>query len=132
MMCKLEALLWLLGKKFCRPKQQGGLGVLNLDLQNKTLLLKNVHKLFNRDDTPWVNLIWNSYYASGAVPGQRLIGSFWWRAHLKLLESYKALARCNLGDGKSVLFWGDLWNDQCLHQKFPHLITFAKKNKYLC
>jgi hypothetical protein len=37
------------------------------------------------------------------------------------------LARCNLGDGKSVLFWGDLWNDQCLHQKFPHLIAFAKK-----
>jgi hypothetical protein len=26
-----------------------------------------------------------------------------------------------------VLFWGDLWNDQCLHQKFPHLVTFAKK-----
>jgi hypothetical protein len=114
-------------KKICRPKQQGGLGVLNLDLQNKTLLLKNVHKLFNREDTPWVNLIWNSYYASGAVPGQRLVGSFWWRAHLKLLDSYKALARCNIGDGKSVFFWGDLWNDQCLHQKFPHLITFAKK-----
>jgi hypothetical protein len=34
-------------KKICRPKQQGGLGVLNLDLQNKALLLKNVHKLFN-------------------------------------------------------------------------------------
>jgi hypothetical protein len=80
------------------------LGVLNLDLQKKTLLLKNVHKLFNRDDTPWVNLIWNSYYASSVVPGQILVGSFWWRTHLKLLESYKALARCNLGDGKSVLF----------------------------
>jgi hypothetical protein len=92
------------------------------------LLLKNVHKLFNREDTPWVNLIWNSYYASGAVHGQRLVGSFWWRAYLKLLDSYKALARCNLGDGKSMFFWGDLWNDQCLHQKFPHLITFAKKN----
>jgi hypothetical protein len=115
-------------KKICRPKQQGGLGVLNLDLQNKALLLKNVHKLFNREDIPWVNLIWNTYYASGVVPGQRLVGSFWWKTHLKLLDSYnKALAKCNIGDGKTVLFWGDLWNDQCLHQKFPHLITFAKK-----
>jgi hypothetical protein len=92
-------------KKICRPKQQGGLGVLNLDIQNKAFLLKNVHKLFNREDTPWVNLIWNSYYASGAVHGQRLVGSFWWRAYLKLLDSYKALARCNLGDGK-VFFSG--------------------------
>jgi hypothetical protein len=55
------------------------------------------------------------------------VGSFWWKTHLKLLESYKALARRNLGDGKSVFFWGDMWNDQCLHQKIPHLITFAKK-----
>jgi hypothetical protein len=52
MMFKLEALLWLLGKKIFMPKQQGGLGVLNLDLQNKALLLKNVHKLFNREDIP--------------------------------------------------------------------------------
>jgi hypothetical protein len=28
---------------------------------------------------------------------------------------------------KSALFWLDLWNDQCMHQKFPHLVTFAKK-----
>ena len=28
--------------KVCRPKEQGGLGVLNLEVQNKALLLKNL------------------------------------------------------------------------------------------
>ena len=56
-------------KKVCGPKNQGGLGVLDLHIQNKALLLKNIHKLFNREDIPWVNLVWNSYCSNGNVPG---------------------------------------------------------------
>jgi hypothetical protein len=65
-------------KKICRPKAQGGLGVLDLNIQNKALLLKNLHKFYNRQDIPWVQLIWNSYYTNGAIPGNQLEGSFWW------------------------------------------------------
>jgi hypothetical protein len=43
--------------KICIPKNQGGLGVLNLSIQNKALLLKNLDKFFNGHDVPWVNLI---------------------------------------------------------------------------
>jgi hypothetical protein len=39
-------------KKICRPKAQGGLGVLDLNIQNKALLLKNLHKFYNRYDIP--------------------------------------------------------------------------------
>jgi hypothetical protein len=46
--------------KVCRPKVQGGLGVLHLQTQNKALLLKNLHKFYNREDIPWVNLIWSN------------------------------------------------------------------------
>jgi hypothetical protein len=31
-------------KKNCRPKERGGLGVLNLEVQNKALMLKNLQK----------------------------------------------------------------------------------------
>jgi hypothetical protein len=31
----------------CRPKDQGGLGVLDLRIQNKALLIKNLHKFYN-------------------------------------------------------------------------------------
>ena len=41
----------------CLPKTEGGLGVLNLRTQNEALLLKHLHKFFNRADVPWVRLI---------------------------------------------------------------------------
>lgn len=52
-------------------------------------------------------------------------GSFWWKDKLNLLDVYKSMAKCNLGDGKSALFWTDLWFDECFHLKFPHLVSFA-------
>jgi hypothetical protein len=35
----------------CRPKDQGGLGILNLQLQNKCLLAKWIVNLLNTDGT---------------------------------------------------------------------------------
>jgi hypothetical protein len=35
-----------------RPKEDGGLGVLDLKSQNEALLLKNFHKFFNRANIP--------------------------------------------------------------------------------
>jgi hypothetical protein len=98
-----------------------------LDIQNKALLLKNLHKFYNNLEIPWVQLIRTSYYGNGRLPGTNLEGSFWWKAHLKLIDLYKQMARCNLGNGNTVFFWTDLWNDNCLHQQFPHLITFVKR-----
>jgi hypothetical protein len=105
--------------KVCRPKDQGGLGVLDLKTQNEALLLKNLHKFFNRLDISWVNLIWNTYYSQGSLRGFQLEGSFWWKTHLKLLDKYKGMSRCLIGDGKSALFWTDLWSDTCMHQNSP-------------
>jgi hypothetical protein len=86
-----------------------------------------LHKFFNRKDIPWVNLIWNSYYQEGSLPGSHTEGSFWWKSHLKLLDNFKGIGRCQIGDGKSALLWTDLWNDDYLVIKFPHLASFAKK-----
>lgn len=46
----------------CRPKEKGGLGVLDIKVQNTGLLLKQLHKFYNREDLPWVDLIWSTYY----------------------------------------------------------------------
>lgn len=53
----------------CRPKREGGLGVINLRAHNEALLLKNLHKVYNRMDLPWVQLLWNQYYNNGQLPG---------------------------------------------------------------
>jgi len=41
----------------CDSKKNGGLGVIKLQTQNESLLLKHFHKFFNKLDVPWVNLI---------------------------------------------------------------------------
>jgi hypothetical protein len=70
-------------KMVTKPKLKGGLGVLNLRLQNEALLLKNLHKFYNREELPWVQLLWAKYYTNGKLPDQSMNGSFWWRSILK-------------------------------------------------
>lgn len=50
-----------------RPKSKGGLGVINLSLQNDALLLKQLDKFYRKENVQWVKLIWNRYYTD-AVP----------------------------------------------------------------
>lgn len=51
----------------CIPKE-GGLGVLNIHTHNECLLLKHLHKFYNRLDIPWVQLVWNRFYNTGRLP----------------------------------------------------------------
>ena len=40
-----------------RPKEKGGLGVINQRLQNDALLMKHLHKFYNHAQVPLVQLI---------------------------------------------------------------------------
>jgi hypothetical protein len=91
-----------------KPKNRGGLGVINLRIQNEALLVKNLHKLFNKGDLPWVKLIWSQYYLNGKVPGIVTKGGFWWRGIVKLVNKYKGIAQDELGSRDSILFWSDM------------------------
>lgn len=52
----------------CKPKNKGGLGILNLEVQNIALLIKHLDRFFNCKDLPWVKLIRNKYYADSDKP----------------------------------------------------------------
>jgi hypothetical protein len=103
--------------------------VIRLEIQNEALLLKFFHKFFNSHDLPWVNIIWNSYYTSGRLPGHRRIGSFWWKSMLKLLHNFKGLAYPIISNGRSILFLEDLWNKSIPSQQYPELFSFANNTK---
>jgi len=110
-----------------KPKLKGGLGVINLRLQNDALLLKQLHKFYSKRDIPWVLLVWSKYYANGKVPhGTKELGSFWWKELLRLSVFYRGIARCQIGDGASVLFWEDLWSSEVLALKYPYLFSFVR------
>jgi len=103
----------------CRTREEGGLGVLNIKTQNEALLIKHLHKFFNKEDIPWVSLIWEKYYSSRRLPGTSKKGSFWWRDILKLLDKFKGMARVEINNGKSCFLWEDLWGNEILMHKFP-------------
>lgn len=96
----------------CLPKAEGSLGVLNLSTHNNALLLKNLHKFYNREETPWVHLVWEKYYANGKLPNHVRKGSFWWRNNIKVLNSYKGLASVTVFKGDTCFFWLDGWSGQ--------------------
>jgi hypothetical protein len=86
----------------CEPKNLGRLGIIHLGTQNKALLMKNLHKILNRQDIPWVNIVWYNHYKDSATPLDKNVGSFWWRDVLKNMTTYKELAQVNMGDGRTI------------------------------
>jgi hypothetical protein len=51
---------------------------------------------------------------------------------LKLVDWFRGIAKCKVGNETTVLFWEDVWNDHLLQQRFPRLYSFAKnKNIYV-
>jgi hypothetical protein len=101
--------------------------VINLRCQNVALLIKHLDKFYNKSDIPWVTLIRNTYYSNKEVPhALKKKVSFWWRDILKLGDMFRGIATCTVGNGTSVMFWSDVWNEHHLQQKFPRLYSYAK------
>ena len=98
--------------------------------QNESLLLKHLHKFFNKCDIPWVQLVWHSHY-NGSFALHNRKGSFWWKDVLKLLDSYKGMASVTVGDGSTSLFWTDVWHGAPLSEQWPHLFSFAHEEHTL-
>jgi hypothetical protein len=117
----------------CRPKDKGGMGIINLAIQNKALLTKHLHKFYNKDVTPWVSLIWNTYY-DGAVPHATILcGSFWWKDILKLNGIYRAHSVIQVNMGDSTLFWHDTWDflgsSTPIKDRYLRLFSFVLDDK---
>lgn len=92
----------------CRPKSKGGLGIVNLKIQNRSLPLNQLHKFFNRVEVPWVKLVWDAYYGNKIPHVSDACGSFWWRDVFQLSPIYRGITRVDVGDGSTILFWKDL------------------------
>jgi hypothetical protein len=47
----------------CIQRRKGGLGVIDLKSHDEALMMKNLHKFFNR-----VSIIWEKLYPNGRLP----------------------------------------------------------------
>lgn len=103
--------------KITKPKNSGGLGVLNILEHNKALVMQNVYKFLNQDNLPWVKLVWETYYSS-IPPLDKREGSFWWKMHISLLRAYKEICTCVVQSGNTIHFCLDPWNEDALQHQF--------------
>jgi hypothetical protein len=88
----------------CRLRSEGGLGITDLGLQNRCLLLKVLHGLFTGHDSPWTRWIRRSYlgdHPHAATPA--------WRSFQALIPLYRSITRVEPRDGRATSLWHDSW-----------------------
>lgn len=109
----------------CHPKCHGGLGVLNIQVQNEALLMKFLHNFYNRHDIPWVKLVWNTYYSSKIPHATEPCGSFWWRDVLQFIPMYRGITTLQINCGTMALFWKDSWLHDIISETHPRAYSYT-------
>jgi len=114
-----------------QPKEQGGLGIQNLEIQNKCLLNKWLYKLLNEDGI-WQELIRNKYIKNKTLsqvtkkPGD----SHFWMGLMGVKEQFLRLGRFKVSDGSQIRFWEDRWLGRVLLKEvYPSLYKVARRKQ---
>ena len=92
-------------ERVCQKREDGGLGVKNLEDMNHCLLMKFVHKIHEPGLLPW-----KTWFLSQAGPHFTGIpGSYLTMLVKEELPRYRSLTTVLLGDGSHTSFWHDHW-----------------------
>lgn len=96
------------------PKNQGGLGVRNLNDMNKACLMKLAWNLKLEENKLWSQVLIGKYgrgtWASGELQC-KAADSYIWKSVADCCEIIKGEEAWSLGDGNTVNFWLDKWLD---------------------
>ena len=94
----------------CRPKDQGGLGIHDLQVKNSALLGKWLFKLLSEEGT-WQSLLRRKYVGSKALsqvvwkPGH----SHFWAGLMATKKFFFRFGKFAIRDGSEIRFWEDKW-----------------------
>jgi hypothetical protein len=112
----------------CQPKDQGGLGIQNLEIQNVCLLSKWLFKLIN-EDGPWQTILWNKYLSNQTIgkverkPGD----SHFWTRLMKVKDNFLRFGSFQLNNGSQIRFWEDKWiGHHAFKDQYPSLYNIAR------
>jgi hypothetical protein len=89
----------------CRPKDQGGLRVLNLEIQNRCLLSKWLFSLINTEGA-WQQLIRNKYLGMKTITQvtRNPDESQFWSGLMSVKDDFLNMGRFHLQDDKEIRF----------------------------
>ncbi|MFB5604543.1 MAG: hypothetical protein ACE5RK_09090, partial [Candidatus Nitrosomaritimum aestuariumsis] len=112
----------------CQPRDQGGMGIMNIDTQNKCLLSKWWYKLLHEQGI-WQDLLRRKYMHGKAIGQvQRKQGdSQFWTGLMKVKDLFLRFGTFQLNNGANIRFWEDIWTGNSpLKQQYPHLYRIAR------
>lgn len=98
---------------------------MDLKKHNEALLMKMLYKFFNKQDLPWVQLIWDNRYKNGMLPPGGWKGSFRWIDILKTLPAFIEIAKIKTGNGSIVRLWQDKWSNTTILLRYLELFFYA-------
>jgi hypothetical protein len=110
-----------------RPRDQGGLGIINTRIMNGCLLVKWIWKIFQEPDELWFKIIKAKYLGDGAFFDSKTknMSQFWQGLH-KVKHLYDRGSYFRVGNGKHCRFWKDCWAKEVpisiSHEKLYKLI----------
>jgi hypothetical protein len=114
-----------------KPKCVGGLGILNLEIQNICLLSKWIFKLLNEEGA-WQDMLRNKYLKTKSLaqvtrkPGD----SHFWAGLMDIKDKVLSLGRFAVHDGEQARFWEDIWmGNEALMVKYPSLYHIVRKKQ---
>jgi hypothetical protein len=121
---KISLVDWI---SVCSPKNQGGLGVLNLEFMNDSLLTKWLWNIENSKG------LWQKIIAGKYIKGKPLIfvkqkqgDSHFWKKILSLRDNFYKYCKMLVGNGLNTSFWRSTWTGNLpLAVQFPILFDLA-------
>jgi hypothetical protein len=117
----------------CCPKDQGGLGILDLQLQNKCFLAKWLVNLLNTEWT-WQSLLCNKYLRTKTLTqvSAKPNDSHFWRCLMHIKDEVLSKGSFIIKDGTSTRFWEDTWlGDKPLKDTYPSVYHIAQDRKVM-
>ena len=112
----------------CRPKDQGGLGIHDLEIKNMALLGKWIFEFLSEEGV-WQTLLRRKYVGSNTLsqvlwkPGD----SHFWAGLMATKKQFVRFGALNIKNGTEICFCEDKWlGDTTLREQYPALYNIVR------
>jgi hypothetical protein len=112
----------------CQTKDHGGMGIMNIVVQNECLLSKWLYKLINEEGL-WQDLLRNKYMQHKSIGHvqRKPEDSYFWSGLTRIKECFLEHGTFIINDGANTRFWEDRWIGVVpLKQQFPNLYRIIR------
>ena len=115
--------------EICKPKDQGGLGVISSKRMDIALLLKWLWRIQTEEGGLWLEIIRAKYLRGQPLAfASRSSGSQFWQSVIRLMPVLRIGTAISVGSGAGTLFWLDRWaGPRSFAVRFPSLFSICTR-----